>query len=251
MAVKTVTPPGRRTNPEAAGEAADMPAASVPQQNEFSLKKALFEIAIVAVGVLLALIVDEARESGSERALAEEARAAMRAEIEQNRVRLATKLALLHRAYQALEANPAAGPALVAEPSNFQIAMTDAAWTMATQTGALRLLEDQERQSLAYIYTSQEIYNRLLAEEMNHWTALAAAGRDDSSVKLWKAYGQRVGIGACIASIRIERFRNPNLPPERLQRTCQSYRLSITPQELYRRLGLPVPDTSWRPGGEF
>lgn len=175
----------------------------------------------------------------------------MQAEIDQNRVRLATKLALLHQAHQALEREPSAGPALVARPSNFQIAMTDAAWIMAIQTGALRFLDEQERQSLAYVYTSQDIYNRLLAEEMNHWTALAAAEPNDRAVKLWKPYAQRVGIGACIASIRIERFRKPDIPPPRLQRACESYRLTTPPEELYRQLGFEQPDSRWRPGGEF
>ena len=219
--------------------------------NEFSLRKALFEIAIVAVGVLLALIVDEARQTRADQALAKEARTAMRAEIEQNRIRLAAKLALLHDAYGRLEQDPAAGPELVSQAANFQITLTEGAWVMALQTGALRLLDQPERQSLAYVYTSHDIYNQLLAEEMNRWTALAAAGPGDPELKLWKAYAQRVGIGGCIAAIRIERFRDPNLPADRLQRICRRYRLSMSPQALYAAMGLPLPDTNWRPGGEF
>ena len=220
-------------------------------QSDYTLKKAIFEIAIVAVGVLLALIVDQARQSIADRALADEARTALQAEIKENRVRLATKLALVHDAYVRLQQNPASGPAQVAQGSNFQIEMTNAAWTMAVQTGALRFLEPGERQALSYVYTSQEIYNRLLTEEMNHWTALAAAGSNDSAVRLWQAYAQRVARSVCIASIRIERFSNPKLPSQRLQQTCQRYRLTIRPSELYRALGVPVPNTNWRPGGDF
>ena len=239
---------------EQADESRDAPDPSAPvpkEQGEFTLKKAAFETAIVALGVLLALFVDEVRQSRADRALAEEARTAMGAEIDENRVRLATKIALLHQAYQTLERDPASGPRLVAEASNFQIAMTDAAWEMAVQTGALRFLGQQERQSLAYAYTSQDIYNRLLGEEMSHWTALAASGPEDASVKMWKAYAQRVGVSICIASVRIERFRNPRLPPARLQRVCQGYRLRTRPEELFRQLGLQMPKTDWRPGGEF
>lgn len=221
------------------------------ERAELSAKRAAFEIAIVAVGVLLALIVDEARQSSADQALAEEARTAMRAEIDENRVRLASKIVLLHQAHQALQQNPAAGPELVARPSNFQIAMTDAAWTMAVQTGALRHIEEKERQSLAYVYTSQNIYNSLLAEEMNHWTALATAGHSDPAVKLWMAYAQRVGISVCIATIRIERFRNPKLAAARLQPLCQRYRLSTPPANLYRAMGVSMPNTNWRPGGDF
>ena len=219
--------------------------------SDFTLKKALFEIAIVAVGVRLALLADQARQASADRALAEEARSALRAEVKENRVRLATKLALLHRAYLTLEADPTAGPKLVAQSSNFQIEMTDAAWTMAMQTGALRLLSQDDRQLFSYVYTSQDIYNRLLAEEMNHWTALAGAEADDPAVKVWLAYAQRVARSVCIASLRIERSRDADLPTGRLQQICQGYRLSVPPEQLYRRIGVPMPNTSWRPGGEF
>lgn len=218
--------------------------------SDFTIKKALFEIAIVAVGVLLALLVDQARQSRSDRALAEEARGTMRTELDQNRVRIATKLSLLHSAYVALERDPAAAPALVEQSANFQITLTDAAWTMAFQTGAMRLLGDRERQSLGYVYNSHDIYNRLLDEEMNRWTMLAA-GSDEQAIKLWKAYARRVAVGGCISSIRIERFHNPSLPAERLRRVCQRYRVTIPPQQLYRQLGYPMPDANWRPGGEF
>ncbi len=254
MARSTSTPGPKTAMPsviEAPTQPPAPPIEPLQQQTEFSFKKAAFEIMIVTVGVLLALFVDEARQSRADDALAAEARTAMRAEIEQNRVRLASKLLLLHLAYVELQRNPAAGPALVARPSNFQIALTDAAWTMTVQTGALRHIPQQERQPLAYVYTSQDIYNRLLAEEMNHWTALAAAGSGDAAVKLWMAYAQRVGISVCITTTRIERFRDPKLPTEKLQPMCQRYRLSIPPAQLYRAMGVPMPNTSWRPGGEF
>ena len=241
--------PRPRPTPVLAGDSAGPPP---PRRNgEFNLRTALFEIAIVAVGVLLALIVDEARQSGVDRALASEARTAMRAEIDQNRIRLAAKLALLHQSYRALEADPAAGPSLVQQRSNFQIMLTDAAWVMAAETGALPLLDEKERQSLAYVYTSHEIYNELLAEEMKHWTALAASTPGDTTVPLWKAYAHRVAAGVCIAAIRIERFRNPALPAPRLQQSCQRYRLSVPPGQLCKELGFRMPDTGWRPGSDF
>ena len=218
---------------------------------DFTLRKAIFEVAIVAVGVLLALIVDEARDRRADQTLAEEVRTAMRSEIDQNRVRLASKLKLLHDAYRTLEQDGAAGPRLVANRSNFQITLTDAAWMLAIQTGALRLLPQEERQALAYVYTSHEIYNRLLSEEMTHWTALSAAAPGDGSIKLWKAYGERVAGSICITAIRVERFRNPDLPTGRRAGVCQRYRLSTPPAVLYRQLGFELPDTSWRPGGEY
>ena len=224
--------------------------ASAAPQTDFTLKKALFEIAIVAVGVLLALLVDQARQSRTDLALTEEARSTMRTELDQNRVRIATKLSLLHNAYRQLERDPAAGPNLVEQGANFQITLTDVAWTMAFQTGAMRLLHDHERQALGYVYNSHGIYNQLLAEEMSHWTMLAA-GPDEKAIKLWRAYARRVAVGGCISSIRIERFHNPALPAERLRLACQRYRVSVPPPQLYRQLGFPMPDANWRPGGEF
>ncbi len=244
--------PNRRSNRRAADAgSASPPAAVIDDWREFSLAKAVFEIAIVAIGVLLALVADQARQSRVDEALGEEARTAMRAEIDQNRVRLATKLELLHQAFMALEKNPADAPTLVDQGANFQITLTDAAWTMAIQTGSLRLLGSKERQALSYIYSSHDIYNRLLAEEMSRWTALAAPDEEGSDLKMWKAYARRVGVGACISTIRIERFRNPRLPAEPLRRTCQRYRPSIPVETLFRDLRIPMPDTNWRPGGEF
>jgi len=245
-------PASRRSNRKATDAGRAAPAAGGGSGwQEFSLARAVFEIVIVAIGVLLALVVDQARQSRADGVLAEEARGAMRAEVDQNRVRLATKLELLHRAFTALERNSAAAPTLVDQGLNFQITLTDSAWTMAVQTGTLRLLGPKERQALGYIYSSHDIYNRLLAEEMSRWTALAAADAEGSDLKMWKAYARRVGVGACISTIRIERFRNPRLSAEPLRKTCQRYRPSIPVETLFRDLGIPMPDTNWRPGGEF
>ncbi len=86
---------------------------------------------------------------------------------------------------------------------------------------------------------------------MNQWTALAGAEPGDPAGKIWLAYAQRVARSVCIASIRIERSRNPDLPTQRLQQSCQRYRLSIPPPQLYRSLGVAMPNASWRPGGEL
>lgn len=241
----------RRPDPTPADDPGAFTAWPSAPHREFSFARSLFEVAIVAVGVLLALLVDEARQMRSDRALADDARIAMRTEIDQNRVRLATKLTLLHEAYRALEQDPAAGPVLVSQARNFQIPLGDTAWAMAIQTEALRLLDQDERQPLAYVYRSQDIYNQLVAEEMNRWTVLAAAGPDDPSIKIWKAYARRAAVGACIAVIRIERFRDRTLSPERMLRVCRTYQLSVPPRDLYRDMGLPMPNANWRPGGEF
>jgi hypothetical protein len=221
------------------------------QSSEFDFAKAAFEIAIVAIGVLLALAVDEARQRRSDRALVDEVMETMETEIDQNRVRLATKLLMLHRSYEALEGRPAAGPKLVEQRTNMQIALADAAWIMALQTGALRLMDQDQRRAFTTIYLSHVVYNSLLTEEMGRWTELAASSADDRAVQIWKAYARRLAAGACYASIRIERFRNSQLPTDRLVRACEGYRLSVPPDQLYRQFGVDVPNMQWRPGREF
>lgn len=220
-------------------------------RGEFSLRKALFEIAIVAIGVLLALGVDEIRQTQSDRALVGEIDSSLRAEVEQNRVRLVTKLAMLNHAFAALETDPSAGPRLVEQRANFQIELADAAWTMAQETSALRLMNAKERQAFATIYASHAIYNRILAEEMNRWAELAAASPNDRSVTLWKAYARRVGGGACISLMRIERLRNPEWPIAKLQQGCADYNPAVTPNVIYRKFGLKMPRTRWTPGSDF
>ena len=216
-----------------------------------SLTKAIFEIVIVAVGVLLALGVDEIRQSRADQALVAETEKALQTEVEQNRIRLVTKLAKLNHAYEALIADPAIGPALVEQRANFQIETADAAWTMAQQTTALRLMDAKERQAFATIYASHNIYNRILAEEMNHWSDLAASAPNDRSVTMWKAYARRVGGGACFSLMRIERFRNPAIPIARLQQGCANYSPALPPDVIYQRFRLEMPRSRWQPGSDF
>jgi hypothetical protein len=239
--------PGKRANRSTAGGRSDDNA----PPSEFNLRKAAFEIVIVAVGVLLALGVDEIRESRANQSLVAETEKALRGEVEENRIRLITKLDKIDHAYQALEANPAIGPVLVEKRANFQIETADAAWTMAQQTEALRLMDAKERQAFASVYASHNIYNRILGEEMTHWSDLAASAPNDRSVIMWKAYARRVGGAACFSLMRIERFRNPTLPITRLQRGCADYSPSVPPDAIYRRFGLEMPSSRWQPGSDF
>ena len=243
MAPKTTQRPARK--------AFNGEAASASNRGEFSLGKALFEIAIVAIGVLLALGVDEIRQTHADRDLVGEAKEAMHGEVEQNRIRLVTKLARVHEAYRALSANPAVGPALVEQRTNLQIELADAAWTMAQETDALRLMDTNERQTFATIYASHAIYNRILAEEMNHWVELAAPTPNDRAVAVWRAYARRIAGGACISLMRIERFRGPQVPTSQLQQACGRYNPAMPPETLYRMFRLDMPRTHWEPGSDF
>lgn len=219
--------------------------------DRFSVRGALFEIMIVAVGVLLALLVDEARQSRERRQLATEALAAMQDELLTNRSRLFRKLGLLHRAYADLESDPSSAARLVAERRNQQMTLSDAAWVMTVETGALRLLEPAERTRYASVYTAKGTYYDILSEEMAHWSALAAYSADgeseqgiherDKAVRLWKAYATRVTLGICISAARIEIALNSKLPRDRLWATCRAYRLTQPPEQMYQGFGVPTP----------
>jgi hypothetical protein len=229
-------------------------AATSPDQGEFSLKKAAFEIAIVAVGVLLALAVDEARQAREQRQLAQEGVSAMRDELRTNRGRLARKLGLLHAAYVQLEADPSTAASLVAQRRNQQITLSDSAWVMTVETGALRLLSPEERTLYASVYTAQHTYYDILTQEMSHWAALAAFGDKDQSpaavrerdkaVALWKAYANRVTLGVCISAARIEIVLDPSLSRDKLWAACQSYGVTRPPAVLYRDFGVTMPQAA-------
>lgn len=220
---------------------------------EFNLAKALFEIVIVAIGVLLALLVDEARQVREDRQLAREAIDAMRSEMDDNRWRLVRKLELLHRAYRAVEANPSSVAQLVSERQNQQVTPADTAWTMTVETGALRLLPPEDRSRYGMVYTANKTYYDILAQEMTYWNSLAAFPRDDRSpetlaerdraILLWKNWANRVSLGICISAARIELAFRPQLSRQKLWDACRAYRVIEPPAALYERFGLPMPDT--------
>lgn len=228
--------------------AKDQPAS---RWGEFNLVRALFEIVIVAIGVLLALLVDEARQARENRQLAAEAINAMRAELDDNRARFVRKLDLLHRAYRDLDADPSRAAELVADRRNQQVTQSSSAWLMTVETGALRQLKPDERRRYGMAYTAQDTYYDILTREMELWGALAAFDPEDSSpetrrerdqaIRLWKTWANRVGLGVCIAAARIELAERPSLQREKLWAACRSFRVQQPPAELYRRFGLPMP----------
>ena len=217
----------------------------------FNLPKAVFETAIVAIGVLLALLVDEARQARDNRQLADEAIAAMREELADNRSRFIRKLEFLRAAHRAIEADPARAAELVMARGNQQITPSNSAWVMTVETGALRLLEPAERDRYAKVYTAQQIYYDLVTLEMSYWSDLAAfdgssaTAQDvlerDKAIRMWKAWANRVSLGVCISTARIELVFHPDLDRERLWEICRTYRLTQPATELYRKFGVPMP----------
>jgi hypothetical protein len=252
--------PRRRKPPAAA--AAPEPAAPPPRpeaspaRDDFrldrpTLKRALFEVAIVAIGVLLALAADEARQMLGRQEAAREARSAVRSEMLENRGRLFNKLRLVGEAYRMLEADPEQAALLVRETRNRQVPLFDSAWTMAVETGALRWLPREERALLAEAYTSQRINHEVITQEMARWTELAAfpagplpAADDEArlrAVRVWQGYAVRVGVANCLHAARLERALDPRLPRESMFGLCDSYRPEHGPARLYRAWGVAAP----------
>jgi hypothetical protein len=238
-----------------AADQPDAPPESPGRGNDgnFNLAKAGFETLIVAIGVLLALMVDEARQSRENRQLASEAIAAMRAELEENRWRLVRKLDLLHRAYLDLEADPGRAAQLVSDRRNQQVTPSDTAWVMTVETGALRLLSPADRSRFGMVYTANKTYYDILSQEMTYWNGLAAYPAEDRSpqtlrerdqaIRLWKNWANRVALGVCISAARIELAFQPQLSREKLWAACRAYRVTSPPADLYSRFGLPMPPT--------
>lgn len=219
--------------------------------HDFTLTKALFEIAIVTVGVLLALGIDEVRQTRSDRVLIEQTRTAIDREMDENRARLATKFAMMHDSYVALADEPSRGPELVTRPTNLQLELSEAAWSNAVASGALRLLPPEEQGQLAYVYGTNSIYQSLIRAEMQYWTELAVDGADRRDVQRWPVYAQRLSISGCVTLLRLEKLRNPGFDVDRVQPICMRNRPAVLPAQLYRDLGIALPKRGWRPGGDF
>lgn len=215
------------------------------------VRHGLFEIAIVAIGVILALLVDEWRQSRSDRDLRDQTRAAITREIDENRARLATKFAMMHDSYVALGDDPSRGPALVTRPSNLQLELSEAAWSNALNSGSLRLLPLDEQGELSTVYGTNAIYQSLIRTEMQYWTELAIDGADQRDVQRWRVYAQRLSISGCLALLRLELLRNPRFDVDKVQPVCMRNRPERAPADLYRELGIKMPQREWRPGGNF
>lgn len=166
----------------------------------------------MALGVLLALGVDEAREAAQRRELLRETRTALRTEALANRRRVIAKLETLAALRPMIESQPDQVGRYVRERRNRAFVPPDAAWTMAGQTGAVRWLRPEERMAFAVAYANQAWTEEVVAEEMARWFDLApfergrpgGAERRDAAIAVWRAWADRAYISACVQSARYE-----------------------------------------------
>lgn len=148
-----------RTGPTE-GEAPARPGGFRPQLRE-KLPELILEAASVVFAVLLALAVDEWRETRSQDALAERARASILEEIRGNEAELRRTRdkngALLQRIEETL-ARGRQGPEMSLE-FNFQIALvSSASWHTAQMTQAASFLDFDWVRRVSKVYEFQDLY---------------------------------------------------------------------------------------------
>jgi hypothetical protein len=216
--------------------------------------KALFEILIVAVGVMLALAVDEWRERSEQRQLADQARAALRTEILSNREAVLSRLRRTADLYVQTAAHPDQIGRFVSERRNRTLFVNDAAWTMAVETGAIRWLAPDERTNIAEIYAGQQRARDVVIEEMKTWTELGgfpstpataeANASRQRTLSVWQAWAHRTQFAMCVNAGRYERALGANVPEEDLVEYCAGRAPDEDPASIYRewrRLGWVSP----------
>lgn len=206
-------------------------------------RRALFEVAIVVVGVLIALGVDQMRINGEHRAAAVDARRELGNEIRLNRARLLAKLRTVSAAASLVQHNPETVSAQVAARRNLNYFLFDTAWTAAVQTDAVRWLTPAERATYSDVYQGQALDGDVEREETDRWTALAAFGPNspaearDEAIRVWLAYADRVFLGTCRQLWRYEEALGTRLAGDR-QHICETFRVGMDPSILYRAWGV-------------
>lgn len=208
------------------------------------LRRGLFETVIVAVGVFLALFVDQWRVRSEERQLADEARAALRSEVLANREAVLLRLRRTSQLYVDVEAHPGQIDQYVFERRNRPLQMTDAAWTMTVQTGAIRWLDPAERARTAELYAGYERMRDIVSQEMVRWTELAAFpptsasrethGERDRAIRVWQGFALRSQMAQCVNAGRHERALGAQIGERELTDFCAKRRPEEDPALIYR-----------------
>lgn len=129
-----------------------------------SLRKAFFEAFFVVFGVILALGANEWRQNAAAERHAEEAMANIRAELAANRELVVESEAYHMDRVMFLTERMKAGE--IATPNDFNrgfvyaAQITDTAWEVAKETGAVSNMDYDEVLTLSAIYSAQERYQK-------------------------------------------------------------------------------------------
>jgi len=209
-----------------------------------TLRHGVFEVVIVAIGVVLGLAVNDWQGNVQRRQLASEARSALHSEIVANRNLVFARLRITAKLYALVSAHPDQVGKYVFERRNQPLLLSNSAWLLALDSGAARWLTTEERTSITGIYAEQDHIGELATEEMAKWTELAAyvgpAGNPDDAaaekraVRVWLAYAQRVQLGECIQAGRYERALGSTAALANFFNFCVTRRPEEDPGILYR-----------------
>lgn len=207
------------------------------------LSRGLFETVIVAVGVLLALFVDEWRERSEQRELAQQARTALHAELLANREAVLRRLRRTSELYVQIPAHPDQIAQFVYERRNSPLQLSDGAWTMTVETGAIRWLDPAERSAIADVYAGYDRMRDVVSEELVRWIELAAypprpapgpmQEERDRAIRIWRAWAQRSQMAQCVNAGRHERALGARVPHQQMADFCAKQSPAEDPAAIY------------------
>jgi hypothetical protein len=219
-----------------AGEAARV--AQPPQWRFFTpsaktMRHIVVEVLIVAVGVLLALGIEQLRQYWLQRGLAADTRVLLRTEVERNISNIESAMQRLADVYPKVEAQPAEAPAFITANSGGAPLQFDAAFNVALQTGAFSYLDPQERKTFSEVYMSQEALDersRLftpLVDEVASWPSGALDDADDERdrarhVRRWKRAAVAQFTSMCRQMIRNRIALGADYPDNHEGTLCRS-----------------------------
>lgn len=207
------------------------------------LGKGLFEIIIVAAGVFLALFVDEWRERSEQRQLAQQARTALHTELLANREAVLRRLRRTSELYVQVPAHPNQITQFIYERRNGPLQLSDGAWTMTVETGAIRWLDPAERTAIADVYAGYGRMRDVVTEELVRWIELAAFPPNptsdriqedrDRAVRVWRAWALRSQMAQCVNAGRHERALGAHVQMQQISDFCAKQSPAEDPAAIY------------------
>lgn len=144
----------------------------VPREGIHSFRQFIVEVAMIVLGVLIALAVEQVRERHHERKVAQEAREGFRSEMELERKalnfyfdRVKSPRESLEKFLAAEKAEKKGGATMATYEAPIWQFLPSGAWDAAVGTQAFSYMEPAEVQNYSLVHTGQLMFNRF-AEQM-------------------------------------------------------------------------------------
>jgi hypothetical protein len=162
-----------------------------------------------------------------------------------NRESVISRLRSTANLYAETTAHPDQTGRFIFERRNRTLFLTDAAWSMAVETGAIRWLSPGERTKFAEIYAGQQRARDVVFEEMARWTDLggfpptSGSGNIDAgqshALRAWRAWAHRTQFALCVNAGRYERTLGATVPERDLVEFCAARPPDEDPISIYRQ----------------